>query len=123
MKAFYININGEAIQSDDKIEVIGSIEDAIIDSFYISLGMAIADGISGIKYKPLVADFAKAKPEEYKTFAKQWNEIKTRLLGDNPSGDIDFVLSSEYLEWLKKYGLVNGKGNRYCYPNIITLTY
>ena len=101
MKILYININGEAIQSDDNIEVIGTKEDAIIDSFYISLGMAIANGVTGIKYKPLVADFAKSKPEEFKSFTKQWNEVKALLLGDNPSGDFEFVLTSEYLEWLK----------------------
>lgn len=101
MKTLYININGKAIHSDGNIEVIGSAEDAIVDSFYISLGMAIADGMTGIKYKPLVADFAKAKPEEFKSFTKQWNEIKALLLGDNPSGDVEFVLTPEYLEWLK----------------------
>ena len=100
-KTLYININGESIQYDENVEVIGSTEDAVIDSFYISLGMAIADGITGIKYKPLIADFAKAKPEEFKSFTRQWNEVKALLLGDNPSGDVDFVLSSEYLEWLK----------------------
>ena len=62
MKTLYININGESIQSNVKMEVIGSVGDAIVDSFYISLGMAIADGVPCIKYKPLVADFAKSKP-------------------------------------------------------------
>lgn len=104
MKTLLININGKAIQSDDNIKVIGLSEDSIVDSFYISLGMAIADGVTGIKYKPLVAEFAKAKPEEFESFTKQWNEVKALLLGENPSGDYEFVLSSEYLEWLKMNG-------------------
>ena len=101
MKTLYININGEAIKSDNNIEVIGSAEDSIVESFYISLGEAIAGGATGIKYKPLVADFANAKPNELKSFSDQWQEVKALLLGENPSGDYEFTLSSEYLDWLK----------------------
>lgn len=101
MKTLYININGETIRSDNNIEVIGSEDSSITDSFYIYLGEAIANEINGIRYKPLIVEYFNAKPNEFKTFTDQWKEVKKSLLGATPHGYYEFTLSFEYLDWLK----------------------
>lgn len=101
MKTLLINIYREETASASNTEVFNSGKDNILDGFYISLGMAIADGASANEYKPLVADFAAAKPTAYESFKSQWDELKLILLGENPKGEYEFQLSSEYLEWLK----------------------
>lgn len=101
MKTLFINIYRDITISTPNTEVFNAGKDNILDGFYISLGMAIAEGVSVGEYKPLVADFAVAKPTEFNLFKRQWEELKQVLLGDSPKGKYDFQLSSEYLEWLK----------------------
>lgn len=101
MKTLFININENVPASYPNTEVFNAGKDNILDGFYISLGMAIAEGVSVSEYKSLVIDYATAKPNEFETFAKQWDELKLALLGDNPTGQYEFQLSAEYLDWLK----------------------
>lgn len=101
MKTLFINIYRDITSSYPNAEIFNSGKDNILDGFYISLGMAIAEGVVVNEYKPLVASFATEKPIEFESSQSQWEELKLVLLGKDPEGEFDFQLSSEYLEWLK----------------------
>lgn len=101
MKTLLINIYRDITSIYPNTEIFNAGKDNILDGFYISLGMAIAEGVSVGEYKSLVVDFAVAKPTEFELFQKQWDELKLALLGDTPKGEYTFQLPSEYLEWLK----------------------
>ena len=101
MKTLLINIYRDITSIYPNTEIFNAGKDNILNGFYISLGMAIAEGVSVEEYKSLVVDFAVAKPTEFELFQKQWDELKLALLGDTPKGEYTFQLPSEYLEWLK----------------------
>ena len=102
MKTIYININGEIVQSTDDVIVIGGASDAIVDAFYIELGMGILakSHVRGVSNKSIVTDFAQSQPDEFKMISGQWEELKEILLGDDPTGTFDVTLPAEYLHWL-----------------------
>ncbi len=101
MKTLLINIYRDITTSFPNTEVYNVNKDNILDGFYITLGMAIAEGVTVTKFKPLVESFASDKPDEFISFKSQWEKLKLVLLGENPMGIFDFQLSTEYLEWLK----------------------
>ena len=101
MKTLLINIYRDITSIYPNTEIFNAGKDNILDGFYISLGMAIAEGVTVSEFKPLIAGFASDKPSEFESFRSQWEKLKPILLGDNPQGKFDFQLSSEYLEWLK----------------------
>ena len=102
MKTIYINTNGENIQSTDDVIVIGGASDAIVDAFFIELGMGILAKahVRGVSNKSIMTDFAQSQPDDFKMISEQWEELKEILLGDDPTGTFDVTLPAEFLHWL-----------------------
>ena len=103
MKTLYINLNGENIVSSNDVVVVGTEKDNIINKFYITLGTEICDGVivKGVKKKQLVTEFENEHPQDFKSILDQWDEIRYKLLGNNPTGEYSIKIPNAYLEWLQ----------------------
>ena len=106
MNTLYININGENIQSTEDIIVVGRPEDAIVNKFFFELGKEIlkgvvAPGVTNIKKKDIVTDFKAHDENSFNSIVEQWDTLKQKLLGENPSGLRAVKLPDEYISWLQ----------------------
>ena len=104
MKTLYINIDGENIQSNADLIVVGRPEDALINAFYYELGNEILNGVSSvakISKRDLVLEFKNHDKDCFDKILDQWAALKKIVLGPNPSGQFDVELPDDYVKWLK----------------------
>jgi len=104
MKTLYININGEDIQSNADLHVVGRSEDALINAFYYELGNEILNGVPGvsrISKRDLVLEFKNHDKDRFDKILDQWTALKKIVLGPNPSGQFCIELPDEYVKWLQ----------------------
>jgi len=104
MKTLYININGEDIQGNADIHVVGHSEDALINAFYYELGNEILNGVPGvskISKRDLVLEFKTHNKDRFDKILDQWTALKKIVLGANPSGQFGVELPDEYVKWLQ----------------------
>ena len=105
MKTLYININGIVIRNSEDVYVVGKPEDAIVNKFYYELGKEILKSVGGsvgkgINKKSIVTDFMDRNKESYDAIWKEWEAVKDKLLGENPTGPHKVTLPAEYINWL-----------------------
>ena len=104
MKTLYININGENIQSNADLHVVGRPEDALINAFYYELGNEMLNGVPGvsrISKRDLVLEFKNHDKNNFAKILDQWSALKKIVLGPNPSGQFGVELPDDYVKWLK----------------------
>ena len=108
MKALYVNINNEQIQSTDSVDVFNY---SLLDDFFFYLGDAIV-GDTDIKVDKigLIKDFN--TPENSSDFDKllaQWEEFKIMLFDEFPKGEYKVILPERYIDWLQYHDSTSQK--------------
>ena len=96
MKTLYVNINGLNIQNSVDIYVVGKPEDAIINKFYYELGVD-ASVSRDIDKKGIITDVMSRSEGAKNSILNEWEEVKDKLLVENPTGFETIEFPMEYV--------------------------
>lgn len=100
MKALYINLYKEKIDSTDSYEVLNY---NLLDDFFFYIGDAIVgDTDLQINKIALIENFNTCEnASDFDDILRQWEMFKIKLLGEEPNGDFKLIIPKAYREWLR----------------------